>query len=147
MREVKLNLNAIRLNALKTIEDLRSDLMSSASEVGDLTTALDASGKALHPMYPAEEPPTRRVGVPGRNAAAYPAQKRGRRSTRYLADFQVVAICTTTLPKLRPSIMSRNACGAFSSPTVTSSRCLIFPSRKSVPTSRRNASKYCSVNS
>ncbi len=47
MRESELNLNQIMLNALKEIEDTRSDLVSSASEVDHLTTALDSSGKAL----------------------------------------------------------------------------------------------------
>ncbi|MGF6904723.1 efflux transporter outer membrane subunit [Paraburkholderia sp. GAS348] len=47
MRESELNLNQTILNALKEIEDTRSDLVSSASEVEHLSAALDSSGKAL----------------------------------------------------------------------------------------------------
>ncbi|CAN0628260.1 RND efflux system, outer membrane lipoprotein, NodT family [Burkholderia multivorans] len=47
MRESQLNLNQAMLNALKEIEDTRSDLVSSSSAVDRLGTALHASGDAL----------------------------------------------------------------------------------------------------
>lgn len=47
MRESELNLNQTMLNALKEIEDTRSDLVSSASEENHLSTALGSSGLAL----------------------------------------------------------------------------------------------------
>ncbi|QCP54144.1 efflux transporter outer membrane subunit [Trinickia violacea] len=47
MRESELNLRQTMLNALKDIEDTRSDLVSSAGEVDRLGSALDASSQAL----------------------------------------------------------------------------------------------------
>lgn len=47
MRESQLNLNGALLNALKDIEDTRSDLVSASGAVERLGTALGASGDAL----------------------------------------------------------------------------------------------------
>ncbi|HVE10206.1 MAG TPA: efflux transporter outer membrane subunit [Paraburkholderia sp.] len=47
MRESQLALNQTMLNALKEIEDTRSDLVSGATQVDRLSGALDSSGRAL----------------------------------------------------------------------------------------------------
>jgi len=47
MRESQLGLNQTMLNALKEIEDTRSDLVSGATQVDRLSGALDSSSKAL----------------------------------------------------------------------------------------------------